>query len=193
MGNGFIDCQIIAELWAKERAGMELKTYGEFSRAIHEHYSGARIPLNVSIEMTRRCPLECLHCYNNLAMGDQEAHRRELSKEEHFRLLDHLVELGCFWLLYTGGEILARKDFLEIYTYAKQRGFLITLFTNGNLVTEKIADYLREWPLFAIEITLYGRTKETYEALTGIPGSYQRCLRGVGWSIPTPTRLSQTP
>jgi radical SAM protein with 4Fe4S-binding SPASM domain len=38
---------------------------------------------------------------------------------------------------------------------------------------------LREWPPFDIEITLYGRTKETYESLTGIPGSYARCLRGV--------------
>ena len=47
------------------------------------------------------------------------------------------------------------------------------------MVTEKVADYLEEWPPFAIEITLYGRTKETYEALTGIPGSYERCLRGV--------------
>jgi len=82
-------------------------------------------------------------------------------------------------LLYTGGEIFARKDFLEIYAYAKQQGFLITLFTNGTLINEKIADYLVEWPPFAIEITLYGRTKETYEALTGVVGSYDRCLRGV--------------
>ena len=158
---------------------MDLKTYGEFSRSIHEHYSGKRAPLNVSIEVTRRCPLECQHCYNNLAMADQEARSQELSKEEHFRLLDELVDLGCFWLLYTGGEIFARKDFLEIYTYAKRKGFLITLFTNGTLITDRIASYLKEWPPFAIEITLYGRTKETYEALTEIPGSYERCLRGV--------------
>src|SRR5882724_6768333 len=158
---------------------MDLKTYGEFSRSIHEHYSGRRSPLNVSIEITRRCPLECLHCYNNLAMADQEARSRELSREEHFRLLDDLVDLGCFWLLYTGGEIFGRKDFLEIYTYAKQKGFLITLFTNGNLVTERIAHYLQEFPPFAIEITLYGRTKETYEALTQMPGSYDRCIRGI--------------
>src|SRR6202007_1435107 len=32
---------------------------------------------------------------------------------------------------------------------------------------------------FAIEITLYGRTKETYEELTAIPGSYEKCLRGI--------------
>ena len=92
------------------------------------------MPLQVSIEVTRRCPLECLHCYNNLPMGDLDAKQRELTKEEHFRVLDELVEMGCFWILYTGGEIFARKDFLEIYTYAKKKGFLITLFTNGTII-----------------------------------------------------------
>src|SRR5258708_37666428 len=87
--------------------------------------------------------------------------------------------MGTFWLLFSGGEIFARKDFLEIYTYAKKKGFLITLFTNGTLINDKIADYLVEWPPFSIEITLYGRTKETYETLTGIPVSYERCLGGI--------------
>jgi radical SAM protein with 4Fe4S-binding SPASM domain len=158
---------------------VEQLTYGAFSADLHQRYAGKRVPLQVSIEVTRRCPLECLHCYNNLPMGDMEAKRRELTKEEHFEVLDELVEMGCFWLLYTGGEIFARKDFLEIYTYAKKKGFLITLFTNGTIINEQIADYLAEWPPFAIEITLYGRTRETYEALTAIPGSYDRCLRGI--------------
>jgi len=158
---------------------MEQLTYGAFSADLHQRQAGQRSPMQVSIEVTRRCPLECQHCYNNLPMGDQDARQREMTTEEHFRVLDELVEMGCFWLLYTGGEIFARKDFLEIYTYAKKKGFLITLFTNGTLITEKIADYLEEWPPFAIEITLYGRTKETYEALTAIPGSYDRCLRGI--------------
>ena len=158
---------------------MEQLSYGAFSADLHQRQAGERVPLQVSIEVTRRCPLECLHCYNNLPMGDMEAKRRELTKEEHFRMLDELVEMGCFWLLYTGGEIFARKDFLEIYTYAKKKGFLITLFTNGTIINEQIADYLAEWPPFAIEITLYGRTRETYEALTAIPGSYDRCLRGI--------------
>ena len=158
---------------------MEQLSYGEFSADLHQRQQQQRVPLQVSIEVTRRCPLECLHCYNNLPMGDLDARRRELSKEEHFRLLDELVDMGAFWILYTGGEIFARKDFLEIYTYAKKKGFLITLFTNGTILTEEIADYLAQWPPFVIEITLYGRTRETYEALTGIPGSYDRCLRGI--------------
>ena len=158
---------------------LEQLSYGAFSADLHQRQAGERVPLQVSIEVTRRCPLECLHCYNNLPMGDMEAKQRELTKDEHFRMLDELVEMGCFWLLYTGGEIFARKDFLEIYTYAKKKGFLITLFTNGTIINEQIADYLVEWPPFAIEITLYGRTRETYEALTAIPGSYDRCLRGI--------------
>lgn len=158
---------------------MEQLGYGDFSASLHARQLGKRIPLQVSIEVTRRCPLECLHCYNNLPMGDLDARRRELTKEEHFRILDELVEMGCFWILYTGGEIFARKDFLEIYTYAKKKGFLVTLFTNGTIITPEIADYLAEWPPFAIEITLYGRTRETYEALTAVPGSYDRCLRGI--------------
>jgi len=158
---------------------LEHLSYGAFSADLHQRQAGERVPLQVSIEVTRRCPLECLHCYNNLPMGDMEAKKRELTKEEHFRVLDELVEMGCFWILYTGGEIFARKDFLEIYTYAKKKGFLITLFTNGTIINEQVADYLAEWPPFAIEITLYGRTRETYEALTAVPGSYDRCLRGI--------------
>jgi radical SAM protein with 4Fe4S-binding SPASM domain len=158
---------------------MEHLTYGAFSADLHEKHIGQRAPLQVSIEVTRRCPLECQHCYNNLPMGDRDARSREMTTEEHFRMLDELVDMGCLWLLYTGGEIFGRKDFLEIYTYAKQKGFLITLFTNGTLITERIADYLVEYPPFVIEITLYGRTKETYEDLTQIPGSYDRCLRGI--------------
>src|SRR5438105_84613 len=158
---------------------MNSASYSEFSLALHEKFTNQRVPIDATLEITRRCPLECQHCYNNLSMGDLAARDRELTKEEYFKLLADLADMDVIWLLFTGGEIFARKDFLEIYAFAKQKGFLITLFTNGILINEKIADYLREFPPFAIEITLYGRTKETYEALTQIPGSYDRCLRGI--------------
>lgn len=154
-------------------------TYTEFSRRLHARVPGARLPIDVSIEVTRRCPLACSHCYNNLPMADPEARQQELTTEEHFRLLDQLGDAGCLWLLYTGGEIFARRDFLDIYLYAKRKGFLITLFTNGTQITPRIVDTLAEWRPFAIEITLYGRTRETYERLTRVPGSYDRCLAGI--------------
>lgn len=153
--------------------------YLDFSAQLHSQMKAQRVAADATIEVTRRCPLECAHCYNNLPMGDLEAKRGELGYDEYCRILDEMAEAGCLFLLFTGGEIFARKDFLDIYTYAKKKGFLINLFTNGTLITPKIADYLVEWRPFTIEITLYGRTKETYEKLTGIPGSYDRCLRGI--------------
>ena len=77
---------------------MDARSYGEFSRSVHGHYSGQRAPMSVSIEVTRRCPLDCLHCYNNLAMADQEARSRELNKAEHFRLLADIADMGCLLL-----------------------------------------------------------------------------------------------
>jgi len=82
-------------------------------------------------------------------------------------------------MLFTGGEIFGRRDFPEIYKEAKKRGFLVTLFTNGTLITPALADMLAEYRPFEIEITLYGATRETYEALTQIPGSYDKCIRGI--------------
>jgi radical SAM protein with 4Fe4S-binding SPASM domain len=158
---------------------VQTETYSEFSSHLHSKQMGKRAPIEVSIEVTRRCPLECQHCYNNLPMADSTARAEEMTLEEHIRLLDELVEAGCLWLLYTGGEIFARKDFLQIYAAAKSRGFLITLFTNGTMINERIADYLAEYRPFSIEITLYGASKATYEALTRIPGSYERCMRGI--------------
>jgi radical SAM protein with 4Fe4S-binding SPASM domain len=158
---------------------MQTQSYGDFTLKLHQQFANQRTPVQGTIEMTHRCPLTCAHCYNNLPMGDREARSGELSYDEHCRILDEISEAGCFWLLYTGGEIFARKDFLDIYTYAKQKGLLITLFTNGTLITPRLADYLTQWRPFKIEITLYGHTRETYEKLTGIPGSYDRCLRGI--------------
>lgn len=158
---------------------METITYGAFSQSLHRQVRAAELPLNVTIEVTRRCPLTCAHCLNNLPMGDRKAQLEELTYAEHCRILDEMAEAGCLWILYTGGEILARKDFLDIYTHARKTGFFITLYTNGTLITPKVADYLAKWRPFAIEITLYGRTRETYERLTGVPGSYDKCMRGI--------------
>lgn len=158
---------------------IETQSYSEFSRVVHDQVNPLRIPVNGTIEITNRCPLECAHCYNNLPMADGSARSRELTTADHKRILDELFDMGCLWLLYTGGEILARADFLEIYQYAHAKGFLITLFTNATLVTERVADLLAKHPPFDIEVTLYGRTKATYESLTGIPGSFEKCLRGI--------------
>ncbi|MGB3904717.1 MAG: radical SAM protein, partial [Anaerolineae bacterium] len=153
-------------------------SYAEFSNRLHDKLGGKRVPIAGSLELTFRCNLRCVHCY----LGDTRAGipgKQELTYAEIRDLLDQIVDEGCLWLLLTGGEPLVRPDFLDIYTYAKQKGLLVTLFTNGTLITPQIADYLQQWRPFVVEISLYGRTKETYEKVTGVPGSYERCMRGI--------------
>jgi len=169
---------------------IETLPYSDFSHAIVAGATPLHVPLNGTIEITHRCPLTCAHCYNNLPMNDANARRGEMSFEEHCRVVDELAELGMLWLLYTGGEIFARADFLEIYRHARRAGLLVTLFTNATMITERIADALAAEPPFAIEVTLYGATKKTYELLTGIPGSYDRCIRGIELMIERKLPLS---
>ena len=154
-------------------------SYADFTVDLYRALRGRRAPIQGTIDLTWRCNLACAHCYNRLARGDDHAIRAELTYEEHCRILDEISEAGCLWLLYTGGEILVRKDFCKIYTHARQKGLLVTLFTNGTLITPRLADFLKDCPPCSIEITLYGRTRKTYERVTGVPGSYDRCLRGI--------------
>ena len=67
---------------------MDTLSYGAFSESLHRRVHAARGPLNGTIEVTRRCPLTCAHCYNNLPMGDRSAQLEELTTREHHRLLD---------------------------------------------------------------------------------------------------------
>jgi radical SAM protein with 4Fe4S-binding SPASM domain len=154
-------------------------SYTQFGERLNRQVLEKRIPANGSIELTFRCNLRCAHCYCNLPANNQGAINEELKTDEVRHIFDQITEAGCLWLLITGGEPLLRKDFVEIYTHAKKKGILITLFTNGTLITREIADHLTEWPPHAVEITLYGATKETYEDVTRIPGSFERCKRGI--------------
>jgi radical SAM protein with 4Fe4S-binding SPASM domain len=152
--------------------------YGEFSQWLHRRVGNQHIPVLGSLELTFRCNLRCQHCYLPLERRTSPG-VGELSLVEIQRLLDEVTDLGCFWLLLTGGEPLLRPDFADIYTYAKRKGLIMTLFTNGTLLTPPLADLLAEWRPFNIEITLYGATQATYERVTGVPGSYKRCRRGI--------------
>jgi radical SAM protein with 4Fe4S-binding SPASM domain len=156
-----------------------LVSYTEFGKRLSERIDGRRFPLSGSIELTERCNLRCVHCYINRSRNDKQAKESELTTKQLYKIVDEIVAEGCLWLLLTGGEPFIREDFLDVYTYAKQKGLIITIFTNGTVVTPRLADYLSEWRPHAIELTLYGRTQQTYEKVTRISGSYEKCMRGI--------------
>ena len=144
--------------------------YASWTMRLKRQVGDRRVPLGGTLELTHRCNNRCRHCFNNLRSDDAPALGRELSTREVARILDEAAALGCVWVLLTGGEILLRPDFTDIYDHARGLGLLVTLFTNGTLVTPELADHLDRHRPFSVEVTLYGATRETYERVTGDPG-----------------------
>ena len=134
-----------------------------------------RLAMVGTLELTPYCNMKCQHCY----VTQSKLEGRLLSTGEWYRIIDEITEEGCLWLLLTGGEPLLRPDFLDIYTYAKKKGLLISLFTNATMITAEIAAYFREFPPYQLEISVYGASEETYEKVTGIPGSFSMFTRGM--------------
>ncbi|MGD8793010.1 MAG: radical SAM protein, partial [Anaerolineae bacterium] len=129
-----------------------------------ERLRKAPAPLGGGIELTHRCNLGCIHCYNRKKAGDRAARDAEMSYDTICRIVDQAAEMGCFSLYLTGGEPLLRRDFLDIYGYVISKGILTVLFTNATLITPRIADHLAEYPPLFVDISLYGRTKDVYES-----------------------------
>ncbi|MGI6376306.1 MAG: radical SAM protein [Anaerolineae bacterium] len=140
---------------------------------------GGRYPLGGTLELTERCNLACRHCYISQPVGAAMARARELSTERVTALLDAMVSAGTLFLALTGGEPLLRPDFDTVYRAARERGLLVTVMTNGTLLTPEIADLFVELRPRAIEITMYGATEETYERVTQAPGSFARFRRAL--------------
>ncbi|MFC1714683.1 radical SAM protein [Candidatus Poribacteria bacterium] len=131
------------------------------------------------LELTARCNNNCKHCYINLPVGDKVAKKEELSPEEIERIADEAVSLGAIWCLITGGEPLLRQDFFDIYLYLKRKGLLISLFTNANLIRTEHIELFKKYPPRDIEVSVYGVTKETYERVTRVPGSFATFMRAL--------------
>ncbi|MBI4124634.1 MAG: radical SAM protein [Deltaproteobacteria bacterium] len=130
--------------------------------------------ISAMIELTYGCNLRCVHCYNPTHQA-----RNELSTGQVLKILDALQAQGCFRIGFTGGEFLTRKDALEIIRYAKKLGFVVQLLTNATLVTAPIADQIKALSPASVDISVYGATKETYEKVTGVPGSFKKFVTGV--------------
>lgn len=153
--------------------------YGALVRELHQRAAAHRQPVNGTFELTERCNLGCRMCYVRHSAIDPASRSQELSASEWLQLAHDAVENGMVFLLLTGGEVFLRQDFFEIYTPLTRLGLMLTLFTNGTLITDAIAEHLAQAPPSRTEITLYGATAATYEAVTGIPGSYARCCAGI--------------
>jgi radical SAM protein with 4Fe4S-binding SPASM domain len=151
----------------------------EWGEGLNSRLEGKRYPYSATFEITDRCNLDCVHCYINRPAGSKSARSNELSTDAVKYILDQIAEAGCLFLTLTGGDPLLRSDFPEIYHHARRLGMVVSIFTNGTLITPEIADLLAAYTPRVVDITLYGATAQTYELVTRMPGSFARVQRGI--------------
>jgi radical SAM protein with 4Fe4S-binding SPASM domain len=153
--------------------------YGPLVIELHERAAKVRRPINAAFELTSACNLSCRMCYVRQSGSDRMARRKEMSADQWVELTRQAKDNGLLFLLLTGGEVFLRPDFFDIYEPLTRMGLMITVFTNGTLVTSAVAARLAQAPPNRTEVTLYGATAATYEAITGVPGSYAACCAGI--------------
>jgi radical SAM protein with 4Fe4S-binding SPASM domain len=135
----------------------------------------------VQWHLTERCNLSCRHCYQSGAV-------LEMRYDEICRAIDNVKNAIEGWvteyemqmspsLHFTGGEPLLRKDLFLIMNYARERGFSISLMSNGILIDNYTALRIREARVKDVQISLDG-LEAAHDDLRG-EGSFQRALKGI--------------
>ena len=120
-------------------------------------------PLWLLAEITYRCPLHCVFCYNPL---NYAANKKELSTEQWKDVLRQARKLGAAQLGFSGGEPLVRDDLEELIGEAHQLGYYTNLITSGVGMTEARISTMKELGLDHIQLSFQDSTKEMNDFLS---------------------------
>jgi len=125
--------------------------------------------------LTRRCNLKCIHCYQE---SDDQAAESAVPPSQTGPLLKDLARVGVKILLLSGGEPLLRRDLSDIIEQAVRLGIRPALSTNGTLMDEKTASRLKSAGLAYAGVSVDG-LQETHDRFRGEEGAYERAWLGI--------------
>ena len=146
---------------------MPTPTEPALSTYLHARGAKQGLPIGGTFELTARCNFNCPMCYVHRKENDAEALKQELSTQQWISLARQATDAGMVFALLTGGEPFVRKDFFEIYNAMKAMGLLVSINSNGSMLTGSIMEQLLANPPFRMNISLYGGCDETYQNMCG--------------------------
>ncbi|WP_250500954.1 pyrroloquinoline quinone biosynthesis protein PqqE [Caballeronia sp. GAWG1-5s-s] len=128
-------------------------------------HEGAVIPppLWLLAELTYRCPLHCVFCYNPVNYAE---HTQELNTEQWLDTLRQARALGAAQLGFSGGEPLLRDDLETLVAEARKLGFYTNLITSGIGLTDKRLTALKDAGLDHIQLSFQDSTQELNDFLS---------------------------
>jgi PqqA peptide cyclase len=120
-------------------------------------------PLWLLAELTYRCPLHCVFCYNPLDYKTQGA---ELGTDEWLRVLREARALGAVQFGLSGGEPLVRDDLEIIVAEARRLGFYSNLITSGVGLDATRIRAFKDAGLDHIQLSFQDSTRELNDFLS---------------------------
>ncbi len=149
-------------------------------------------PRLVFWETTAGCNLECVHC-RRLDVS-RELMQNDLSTAESVRLIDQIAAVGRPILVFSGGEPLMRPDLFDLAAYARSRGLMTALATNGTLIDRNLAARIAAAGFDRVSVSLDGADADTHNQLRGQPGSFERAMDALGYlrAVGVPTQVNCT-
>jgi PqqA peptide cyclase len=120
-------------------------------------------PLWLLLELTYRCPLHCVFCYNPTDFARTGA---ELATADWLRVLREARALGAVQLGLSGGEPLVREDLEAIVAEAHGLGFYVNLITSGVGLTRARIAALKAAGLDHIQLSFQDSTRELNDFLS---------------------------
>src|SRR6202035_5049164 len=120
-------------------------------------------PLWLLLELTYRCPLHCVFCYNPTEFASTGP---ELGTQDWIRVLREARALGAVQLGLSGGEPLVREDLEPIVAQAHTLGFYVNLITSGIGMTEARMRSLKAAGLDHIQLSFQDSTRELNDFLS---------------------------
>lgn len=106
-------------------------------RRLQERLARYKKPYRLHLETTNHCNLRCEHCYS-------ESSTTEAHHDLHLiaAVLDEAKRLGVSKVTLTGGEVLSRPDWKQVFTKALDTCDNVYFITNGLLLTRKKLEWL---------------------------------------------------
>lgn len=138
------------------------RRYAEVRKFLSFRAREKGVPISGSFELTPLCNLDCKMCYVHLNK-DQMRGQPLLPVEDWKSLMTQAIDAGMMYATLTGGECLTYPGFRELYLFLQDRGIEVSILSNGLLMDDDMADFLKRHPPAIIQITLYGASEQAYE------------------------------
>ena len=146
-------------------------TWKKYKTQLISSFRSKQAPYHACFELTPLCNFNCNMCYVHLTKS-QLGTRKLMSGEQWNEFGRQAVKAGLVELSITGGEALTHPDFRQIYDALYRMGLLITLRTNGYLLTEELVEWFKTRKPHKIQVSFYGACDETYQKVCGVKDGF---------------------